>query len=87
MCIRDSDKADHYRNPVMIVADGMLGQMMEPVEFRDDLPTMTLPEKDWATTGTEGRRAPRIINSLFLKPEAVSYTHLDVYKRQRLPLP
>ena len=63
------DKADHYRNPVMIVADGMLGQMMEPVEFRDDLPTMTLPEKDWATTGTEGKRAPRVINSLFLKPE------------------
>jgi 2-oxoglutarate ferredoxin oxidoreductase subunit alpha len=63
------DKADYYRNPVMILADGMLGQMMEPVAFRDDLPQLTLPEKDWATTGTGGTRAPRVINSLFLKPE------------------
>ena len=65
------DKADHYRNPVMILADGMLGQMMEPVDFRDDLPRMTLAPKDWAATGTEGRRAPNVINSLFLKPEAL----------------
>ncbi len=61
-------RADRYRNPVMIVADGMLGQMMEPVEIRD-LVEPELPEKDWAATGTEGRREPRIINSLFLKPE------------------
>jgi 2-oxoglutarate ferredoxin oxidoreductase subunit alpha len=63
------DKADYYRNPVMILADGMLGQMMEPVEFRDDLPRMTLQDKDWAATGTMGTRAPRVINSLHLKPE------------------
>lgn len=63
------DKADYYRNPVMILADGMLGQMMEPVDFRDDLPRMELPAKDWAATGTMGERLPRVINSLFLKPE------------------
>ncbi len=63
------DKADYYRNPVMILADGMLGQMMEPVEFHDDLPRMPLPDKDWAATGTLGQRPPRVINSLFLKPE------------------
>lgn len=63
------DKADYYRNPVMVLADGMLGQMMEPVEFRDDLPRMELPAKDFAATGTMGERAPRVINSLYLKPE------------------
>ncbi len=63
------DKADYYRNPVMIIADGMLGQMMEPVELRDYSPSMELPSKDWAATGTEGKRAPHIINSLYLKPE------------------
>lgn len=63
------DKADYYRNPVMIIGDGMLGQMMEPVEIRDDIPHMDLPAKDWAATGTEDRRSPNIINSLYLKPE------------------
>ncbi len=63
------DKADYYRNPVMIIGDGMLGQMMEPVELRDDLPKMELPAKDWAATGHEDKRRPNVINSLFLKPE------------------
>jgi 2-oxoglutarate ferredoxin oxidoreductase subunit alpha len=63
------DKADYYRNPVMIIADGMLGQMMEPVELHEHQPTMELPPKDWAATGTEGKRPPNIINSLYLKPE------------------
>lgn len=63
------DKADYYRNPVMIIADGMLGQMMEPVELHPHVPTMELPPKDWAATGTLGQRPPNIINSLYLKPE------------------
>lgn len=63
------DKADYYRNPVMIIADGMLGQMMEPVELHEHVPTMELPPKDWAATGTEGKRRPNIINSLYLQPE------------------
>lgn len=62
------DKADFYRNPVMLVGDGMIGQMMEPIEF-NDIPKMTLPEKTWATVGTEEKRKPNVINSLFLKPE------------------
>lgn len=62
------DKADYYRNPVMVVGDGMIGQMMEPIEFKEfDKPQ--LPAKDWATVGTKGERKPNIINSLFLKPE------------------
>ncbi len=62
------DKADIYRNPIMVIGDGMIGQMMEPIEFRD-VPKETLPEQPWATTGTGGVRKPNIINSLFLKPE------------------
>jgi 2-oxoglutarate ferredoxin oxidoreductase subunit alpha len=62
------DLADYYRNPVMVLADGMIGQMMEPVSFQE-MPQRTLPEKDWATTGTDGERAPNVINSLFLAPE------------------
>ena len=58
---------DKYRIPVMMLADGALGQMMEPVEFKDA--EVTLPEKPWATTGTEGKRKKNIINSLFIKPD------------------
>ncbi len=62
------DVADQYRIPVLVLGDGMIGQMMEPVEFRDP-PTRELPEKDWITDGTAGRRAPNIINSLYLAPQ------------------
>jgi len=61
------DAADFYRNPVMVMADGMIGQMMEPIEFRD-MPKRELPLKEWATTGTGGKRKPNIINSLALDP-------------------
>ena len=46
--------ADKYRNPVVILGDGMLGQMMEPVVFKK-LRFSPLPVKDWATTGKDGR--------------------------------
>lgn len=59
------DKADEYRNPVMVVADGMIGQMMEPVEFKDS-GDKELPEKSWATTGNKGGRENNVINSLYL---------------------
>jgi 2-oxoglutarate ferredoxin oxidoreductase subunit alpha len=51
--------ADFYRNPVMVLADGQVGQMMEPVAFRTP-PKRDLPPKDWAITGAEGRRAQRV---------------------------
>lgn len=62
------DVADQYRTPVMVVADGMIGQMMEPVEFNEPK-KRELPQKDWATTGTNGERKPNIINSLFIDPQ------------------
>ena len=59
--------ADFYRNPVMIAADGMIGQMMEAVEWREP-PKRELPEKTWATTCTKGEREPNVINSLYIDP-------------------
>lgn len=63
------EAADYYRNPVMVVGDGMIGQMMEPIEFKDIPKTRELAPKDWATTGTGGNRKPNIINSLYLQPQ------------------
>lgn len=60
--------ADFYRTPVMVVADGMIGQMMEPVEFKAPK-TRELPAKDWASVGTKGQRKPNVINSLYLQPD------------------
>lgn len=65
------DVADQYRTPVMVMGDGMLGQMMEPVEFKESVSTRSLPEKSWAAEGRRGRGHHNVINSLFLKTEAL----------------
>lgn len=65
------DLAEKYRNPVMVVGDGMIGQMMEPVSFPTEGKGAPLMENDWALTGCEGR-APRAVTSLFLDPEALN---------------
>jgi 2-oxoglutarate ferredoxin oxidoreductase subunit alpha len=62
------DVADIYRNPIMVMGDGMLGQMMEPVEFKER-EAKVLPKKTWAATGLNGRSEHNVINSLFLAPE------------------
>jgi 2-oxoglutarate ferredoxin oxidoreductase subunit alpha len=56
------DLADIYRTPVIVLADGLLGQMMEPVEFHEP-PKRPLPPKPWALTGAKGR--PRNIVKSF----------------------
>lgn len=58
------DKADEYRTPVMILADGIIGQMMEPYIPKPYL-RPDLPEKGWALTGCAGR-APNVIKSLYM---------------------
>jgi 2-oxoglutarate ferredoxin oxidoreductase subunit alpha len=61
------DLADKYRNPVMILGDGALGQMMEPVVFKSG---NTQPvAKPWATTGLRGRTEPNLTNSLYIQPD------------------
>jgi 2-oxoglutarate ferredoxin oxidoreductase subunit alpha len=61
------DYADYYRNPVMILGDGILGQMFEPVEIKKYKPLLELPEKDFALTGCKGRE-PRVMKTLWLHP-------------------
>ncbi len=60
--------ADRYLTPVMVMGDGMIGQMMEPVEFPPMRDLDDLPAKPWAVTGARGRK-PNIVNSLYLKEE------------------
>lgn len=60
------DLADKYRTPVMIMAEGTLGQMMEPIIVRD--PVTEFYEKPWAITGCKGRK-PNIVNTLHLSAE------------------
>ncbi|MGI6487161.1 MAG: 3-methyl-2-oxobutanoate dehydrogenase subunit VorB [Syntrophomonadaceae bacterium] len=59
------DLADRYRTPVLIMSEGMLGQMMEPVQVRE--PVTERYEKPWATTGCINRE-PNIVNTLHLLP-------------------
>ena len=74
------DLADIYRMPAMILADGALGQMMEPVDF--ELTTKReLPEKTWATNGTFGKRKKNIINSLYMNPNELEQSIIERYKR------
>lgn len=63
------DLADKYRNPVMILADGALGQMMEKVVFREYAIEKHRVEKPWATTGKLLTRPRNILTSLYIQPE------------------
>ncbi|MCL2035151.1 MAG: 3-methyl-2-oxobutanoate dehydrogenase subunit VorB [Oscillospiraceae bacterium] len=58
------DLSDEYRVPAMILIDGILGQMMEPVAFPDHIAAPAA--KPWATCGTKGKRGRNVINSLYL---------------------
>ncbi len=78
------DKADEYRNPVMILGDSILGQMLEPF-----IPTPyikpALPEKTWALSGCAGRQ-PNVVKSLFVgegELEKKNYVLQDKYRRMK----
>jgi 2-oxoglutarate ferredoxin oxidoreductase subunit alpha len=73
------DLADKYRTPVMILGDGYLGQMMEPVEFKKRK-QQSLPPKDWTLTGAKGRPR-RIIKTLYLQPEILEQRNLMLNRR------
>lgn len=76
------DKADEYRMPAMILADGMLGQMMEPVKLPEKREA-SVQNKPWAASGHEFKRTHNIINSLYLTaPELDTLIH-ERYERYR----
>ena len=74
------DLADKYRNPAMILGDGMIGQMMEPVEFPETVTIHDSNPESWAATGAKGRR-PRIVKSLFLDPIALEKNSIELGKK------
>ena len=75
------DLADKYRNPAMLLGDGMLGQMMEPVEMKALQPTqVSADDKEWALSGCKGR-TPRVIRSLYLKDGALEELNLSIQKK------
>ena len=79
--------ADKYRNPIMIIGDGMIGQMMEAVEFPDKYEEPELPAKDWALTGAKGRD-PQVLDSKYWaltgakgrNPQVINSLYLDPVK-------
>jgi 2-oxoglutarate ferredoxin oxidoreductase subunit alpha len=75
------DLADQYRMTVLILADGILGQMMEPVTL-DKKPRRKLPPKDWALTGADNRKQ-NIVRSLWLKEGAVEQHNYDLQARYK----
>ena len=72
--------ADRYRILTMIMGDGMLGQMMEPVEFRDE-EKIEKPKKDWAVTGTNLERDHNVITSIYIEPEVLEQLNLKLQKK------
>jgi 2-oxoglutarate ferredoxin oxidoreductase subunit alpha len=72
---------DTYRVPVMILADGLLGQMMEPVILPEPLADDALPEKPWALTGHRGEREHTIANSLYLVAAELETSILERVER------
>ncbi|MBP5285831.1 MAG: 3-methyl-2-oxobutanoate dehydrogenase subunit VorB [Kiritimatiellae bacterium] len=75
---------EKYRMPAMLLADGTMGQMMEPVSLPDDRGTEYLESGasgDWATTGTQCKRAHHIVNSLYLKPEELEKSNRERFER------
>ncbi|MCK4463274.1 MAG: 3-methyl-2-oxobutanoate dehydrogenase subunit VorB [Candidatus Omnitrophica bacterium] len=72
--------ADRYRNPVMILGDGMLGQMMEPIEIVHGPQSIVNRKKDWVLDGCKGRK-PRIIKSLFLREGELEDRNKELQKK------
>ena len=79
LTIRGFELADEYRMTAMVLADGTIGQMMEPVSF--DFEVKEAPAKPWATTGTKMQREHNIANSLYLSPEVLEIKNFERYEK------
>ena len=78
------DLADKYRMPAVVLADGLLGQMMEPVAFDDaEIVMSDASGKPWAANGHGNKRKHNIINSLYLQAPELEQTVRDRYERYK----
>ena len=82
LTIKGFNLADKYLMTSMILADGTIGQMMEPISF-EDAETETY-DKPWALTGTNCERKHNIVNSLYLKPEELEAKNFERYERYKI---
>ena len=82
LTIKGFNLADKYQMTSMILADGTIGQMMEPISFEDA--EIEVYEKPWAITGTECKRKHNIVNSLYLQPDALEKTNFERYERYKV---
>jgi pyruvate/2-oxoacid:ferredoxin oxidoreductase alpha subunit len=77
------DLADKYRNPVVILTDGYVGQMMEPVEFPDLIEQDKIPEKPWAVKGT-AETLENLITSIDLEPDDLEKHNYKLQKKYQI---
>ena len=80
--------AEKYRNPVIVLGDGLIGQMMEPVQFPDDLATEPPNKDDWAVNGMDTRKSDtrNLLRSLYLDPEVLNAHNMalrEKYERMK----
>ncbi len=81
LTVKGFELADKYRMVSMILADGTIGQMMEPVSL--DVSEVKTVEKPWALTGTKCQREHNIINSLYLKPDELEVKNYERYEKYK----
>ena len=79
LTMKGFDLADKYLMTSMILADGTIGQMMEPISFEDC--EVKQYEKPWALTGTKCERKHNIVNSLYLQPDALEKKNIERFER------
>ena len=82
LTMKGFDLADKYLMTSMILADGTIGQMMEPISFEDA--EVKQYDKPWALTGTQGKRKHNIVNSLYLKPDELEAKNFERFERYKV---
>ncbi len=82
LTVKAFDLADQYRMLVMILGDGTIGQMMEPVAFKDSEETVEVA-KPWATTGMHGREKHNTITSIYIDPDDLEAKNNELQAKYR----
>ena len=81
LTVKGFNLADKYLMTAMILADGTIGQMMEPITFEDV--EVEAYDKPWALTGTKMQRKHNIVNSLYLKSDELERKNFERYERYK----
>lgn len=82
LTVKGFNLADKYNMIAMILADGTIGQMMEPISFEDV--EVEHYDKPWALTGTECKRKHNIVNSLYLQPDVLEKKNFERYEKYKV---